>query len=178
MQPSCATVSCHSQAAAVSGLDFSTPDRGFISLTGLWIWIVDPLGTPASGCRMRDGTVVCQREHRSLVVPFDPAQSRLVHMLRADGAPRMPPDRVLAEADIRLIEEWILAGATETDSAATPPEIDAGADVAPDDAGVDDGSPSDGPALDGTAGDETPVEEGTPDGGAGDAQPQDAGTGS
>jgi hypothetical protein len=56
-------------------------------------------------------TTVCQREHRSLVVPFDPAQSRLVQMLRAQDAPRMPPDRPLPEADIRLIESWILSGA-------------------------------------------------------------------
>jgi hypothetical protein len=32
-------------------------------------------------------------------------------MLRADGANRMPPDRPLAEADVVLIERWILNGA-------------------------------------------------------------------
>jgi hypothetical protein len=34
-----------------------------------------------------------------------------VQMLRARGARRMPPDRPLPEADIRLVERWILAGA-------------------------------------------------------------------
>jgi hypothetical protein len=32
-------------------------------------------------------------------------------MMRAFGAARMPPDRPLAEADIVLVEDWILAGA-------------------------------------------------------------------
>lgn len=124
--PNCATVSCHSRAAAASGLDFSDPGRGFTSLTGLWIWIVDPSGTEANGCRNVKGTVVCQREHRALVVPFDPAQSRLVHMLRAENAPRMPPDRPLAEADIRLVERWILEGA-QFGSPARDSSVDSGA---------------------------------------------------
>ena len=34
-----------------------------------------------------------------------------MNTLRARGAPRMPPDRPLNEADIRLIEQWILDGA-------------------------------------------------------------------
>ncbi len=103
----------------MAGLDFSGPDSGFTSLTGLWIWIVDPSGTPDQGCRTVDGTTVCQRQQRSLVVPFDPAQSRLVQMLRAQNAPQMPPDRALPEADIRLIESWILAGAVD-DRAVVP----------------------------------------------------------
>jgi hypothetical protein len=48
---------------------------------------------------------------RQLVIPGNPGQSRIVNMMRAFGAARMPPDRPLAEADIALIEEWILAGA-------------------------------------------------------------------
>jgi hypothetical protein len=48
---------------------------------------------------------------RPLVVPFNPDQSRMVNMLRAIGANRMPPNRPLAEADIALIEEWVLTGA-------------------------------------------------------------------
>lgn len=128
--PNCATVSCHSRAAAVSGLDFSSADRGYTSLTGLWVWIVDPTGTAANGCRNVGNAVVCQREHRSLVVPFDPAQSRLVQMLRANGAARMPPDRPLAEGDIRLIEKWILNGAVasgSTPAITTDAATDAGA---------------------------------------------------
>jgi hypothetical protein len=135
IEPNCATVSCHSRAAAVSGLDFSSPDRGYTSLTALWVWIVDPQGTAENGCRSINGTMVCQREHRPLVVPFDPQQSRLIHMLRAANAPRMPPDRPLAAADIGLIETWIANGARrngETDGdrwMISPEAADGGVDA-------------------------------------------------
>jgi hypothetical protein len=129
-EPSCATASCHSRGIAAAGLDFSTPDRGFTSLTGLWVWIVDPNGTADRGCRTVDGSTVCQREHRSLVVPFDPDQSRLVQMLHARGAPRMPPDRPLPAVDIQLLESWILAGAIDdrhAEAASTTDPVTAGA---------------------------------------------------
>ena len=121
MQPSCATQSCHSRAAAVAGLDFSDPDRGFTSLTGLRVWVVDPMG--GAGCMSYRGQTVCQRDFRPLITPFNPEQSRLVNMLRARGARRMPPDRPLTEADIRLVEKWIRNGARHpepTDRATTP----------------------------------------------------------
>lgn len=149
MQPNCATTSCHSRAAAVAGLDFSDPDRGYISLTGLKVWVVDPGGK--DGCMNMAGVVVCQRNFRPLVTPYNPEQSRLINMLRARGASRMPPDRPLSEPDIRLIERWIRNGALKTgprdDAAAgeggrdagpsvtvtvTPPD---GAEVHPADAG-------------------------------------------
>ncbi len=151
IQPNCATTSCHGQAAAVSGLDFSTPDRGYASLTALWVWIVDPNGTIDNGCQQRGDQIVCQRNHRPLVTPFDPAQSRLTHMLRADGAPRMPPDRPLPEADIALIERWILNGARrhleDTGRDAAVP-LDGGGDRAGDGAGdgAGEGGGSDGGA--------------------------------
>jgi hypothetical protein len=148
LAPNCATTSCHSRAAAVSGLDFSDAERGFISLTGLWIWIVDPTGTAANGCQRVGNTVVCQREHRSLVVPFDPAQSRLVHMLRAEGASRMPPDRPLAQADIRLVESWILHGARRSDTTPDASLDAASADAAPADV---DASANDADARTGAA---------------------------
>jgi len=113
-QPSCATVSCHSPATAVAGLDFSTPDHGYTSLTALTIWVVNPAGTADQGCQTVDGTVVCAHPNRPLVVAYNPAESRLVNMLRARGAPRMPPDRPLPEADIALVERWILDGARRT----------------------------------------------------------------
>jgi hypothetical protein len=110
LAPSCATSSCHSRAAAVAGLDFSNPERAYISLTRLKVWVVDPNGT--AGCMRWNGTtVVCQRGFRPLVTPFNAEQSRIVNMLRARGAARMPPDRPLPEADIRLIEKWIRNGA-------------------------------------------------------------------
>ncbi len=111
LQPGCATSSCHSRAAAVAGLDFSDPERGYTSLTGLWVWIVDPNGTKSGNCKKVEGMVVCQRSFRPLVVPYNPGQSRVINMLRARGADRMPPDRPLSEADVRLIELWILNGA-------------------------------------------------------------------
>ena len=122
-QPSCASVSCHSRAAAAAGLDFSDPDRGYVSLTGLWVWIVDPLGTPDNNCKWTPQAQVCQRAFRPLVTPQNPGQSRLVHLLRARGASRMPPDRPLPEADLRLIERWILEGASRHPAA---PGVDAG----------------------------------------------------
>lgn len=115
IQPNCATTSCHSPAAAVSGLDFSTPERGFTSLTGLWVWLVvqPDAGAPPAGvpCSTMAGTLVCERQLRPLVTPYDPANSRLVNMLRARNAARMPPDRPLTEPDIRLVERWISNGA-------------------------------------------------------------------
>jgi hypothetical protein len=112
-QPTCATPSCHSPAAAVAGLDFSTPDSGYQSLTALWSWVVTPAdaAVPNVPCATVDRTFVCEEKLRPLVTPFDPAGSRLVNMLRARDAPRMPPDRPWPEADIELTERWILNGA-------------------------------------------------------------------
>jgi hypothetical protein len=120
-QLSCATVSCHSRATAVAGLDFSMPDHGYTSLTALTIWVVNPNGTADQGCQTVDGTVVCAHPNRPLVVAYNPAESRLVNMLRARGAPRMPPDRPLPEADIALVERWILDGARRTPDSAPAP---------------------------------------------------------
>ena len=139
LQPNCATSSCHGPAAAVAGLDFSTPDSGYASLTRLHVLVVEPAmdGGPGPGCGIIDGVTVCERDERPLVIPYDPDESRLVNMLRARDAPRMPPDRPLAEADIRLIERWILDGARQTDGPAPP-------DASPD-------SSADGGAADSAA---------------------------
>lgn len=130
-QPTCATPSCHSEAAAVSGLDFSTAPRGYLSLRALWTWVpvapgaaAPPGGTP---CATINGTLVCEEPLRPLVTPYDPAGSRVINMMRARGAPRMPPDRPLTEADIQLVERWILNGACEDGAACGPPIPDAGA---------------------------------------------------
>jgi hypothetical protein len=109
-QPACATSSCHSRAAAVAGVDLSDPDRGYRSLTAGTVWVPTPSGDPADGCRDIDGEIYCPHA-RPLVVPYNPAQSRVVAMLRALNAPRMPPDRPLPEVDIQLVERWILDGA-------------------------------------------------------------------
>lgn len=95
VQPNCATSSCHSEGAAVAGLNFATAAAGYRSLLDLH--------SVAQGRQTAP--------ERSLVSPGNPTQSRVVNMLRAAGARRMPPDRPLAEADIVLIETWILNGA-------------------------------------------------------------------
>jgi hypothetical protein len=46
-----------------------------------------------------------------LVLPGDVLRSRLAQVLRTDGEYRMPLDSPLPEADIALIETWILGGA-------------------------------------------------------------------
>jgi hypothetical protein len=97
VQPNCATSSCHSKASAVSGLNLSTAHDGWVSLRQL------------NQAPMSTGTM----PKRMMVLPYNPTESRMVHMLRADGARRMPPDRPLAVGDIELIERWILEGAQE-----------------------------------------------------------------
>ncbi len=98
IQPNCATSSCHSKAVAVAGLDFSTADDGYKGLMKQMLPSVNP----------DDGRDMIKRQ---LLLPGNPDQSRLVNMLRARGTWRMPPDRPLPEADIELIENWILTGA-------------------------------------------------------------------
>jgi hypothetical protein len=119
-QPTCATPSCHSRAVAVAGLDFSSPDRGYASLTAGSVLITNPQGMFDGGCTSPDGGAdageVCLAV-RQLVIPYNPEQSRLINVLRARNAPRMPPDRPLTEPDITLIENWILDGARQV----TPP---------------------------------------------------------
>ena len=116
LQPNCATASCHSRETAVAGLDLSTPDRGYQSLMAQEVLVATSGGSPAAGCQQVGATTFCPRA-RPLVTPYDPDQSRLVNMLRARGAPRMPPDRPLPEPDITLIENWILDGARQSSSA-------------------------------------------------------------
>jgi len=110
-EPNCATASCHSPGAAADGLNFADADSGYLSLTGLWVWIADPTGE-MTDCRDVDGLHLC-RHLRQFIEPYNPSQSRLIHLLRAQDAPRMPPDRPLPEVDIQLIERWILDGAHE-----------------------------------------------------------------
>jgi hypothetical protein len=138
-QPDCASGSCHSPGVAAAGLDFSDPDVGYSSLTRLWVWIVDRTKEGDANCGQAAGTTVCERPFRPLVTPFDPQQSRLVNMLRGRGALRMPPDRPLDEADIELVERWILNGAKKNDSDETvdaAPAADGMVD-AREDAGAD-----------------------------------------
>ena len=165
MQPNCATSSCHSRGAAVAGLDFSDVDRGYTSLTGLKVWIADPVGM--EGCTSISGTTVCQRNFRPLVTPYNPGQSRLVNMLRARDATRMPPDRPLPEADIELVEQWIRNGATLRRRGE-----DGGSDTG--DAAPSDAAPGDGPRVTVTVtGPDGQISTPNQDAAAGDSQPSD-----
>ncbi len=151
-QPSCATQSCHSRAAAVAGLDFSDPDRGYESLTALWVWVPNPTATDLRtlSCGTAAGQQVCEQRVRPLLTPYDPNESRVVNMLRARGASRMPPDRPLPEPDIELVERWILNGATRNPTAT--PAGDAGRrDGDARDSGPRDGGPADAKPRDGGA---------------------------
>jgi len=118
-EPNCATSGCHDQATAASGLDFSTPDRGYTSLTGSWLWIANFQSNTEHACVSNGGPSSCLKTSRSLVIPFDPAQSRLLQLLRGTAKPAMPPDRSLPTDDVALIEAWILNGATD-DRAGSP----------------------------------------------------------
>jgi hypothetical protein len=146
-QPSCATASCHSRARAVAGLDFSDPDRGYTSLTGLAAWVPDldvaPDGGVGDGCQAVGAIVYCAFD-RPLVSAFNPTQSRLMNVLRARSAPRMPPDRPLSEADISLVETWILDGARKSPGGPSAGEIPASTDGGLDAAGGHGGGGHDG----------------------------------
>jgi hypothetical protein len=172
MQPNCASQSCHSPGVAAAGLDFSDPDVGYSSLTRLWVWIVDPSKKGEAGCEQRAGTTVCEEPFRPLVTPYDPAQSRLINLLRGRNAPRMPPDRPLDEADIELVEDWILDGAKKTETDVNDSGLGGVTDAATStDVGPEDGG--DAPAGDGGAGDGSDA---LIDGAGGDAA-NDAGSG-
>lgn len=88
LRPSCATASCHSSQAKAGDVELETPEKAYESLLG-------PTGTG------------------DYVVPENPTGSKLMQLLRGENIARMPPDQPLPDADIALIEAWILAGARE-----------------------------------------------------------------
>jgi hypothetical protein len=89
--PACATVGCHSTAAATAGIDLSTPTTAYTFLTGRICG--QPIGPG------------------NYVVPGSPTFSTLVYQLRGTARTRMPPDNPLPEVEIQLIEQWIAEGA-------------------------------------------------------------------
>jgi len=104
IQPNCATSSCHSRLTASAGLDLSDIESGYRSLMAQKL--PDGSGRPRNEYNDKTGAP------RPLVTPGNPSGSRMLNMLRGFGAPLMPPDRPLPEADIALIESWILEGAS------------------------------------------------------------------
>jgi hypothetical protein len=85
IEPSCATVNCHSAVAnraAVALFDRATGYNDLVS--------------------------------RGFVLPGDqsePGMSPLLYLMNGKGSLRMPPDGALPQADIDLIDKWIKAGA-------------------------------------------------------------------
>jgi hypothetical protein len=100
IQPNCATSSCHSRGTAVAGLDLSSANVGW---NGLLRQHLPPLTDEVGKER--------SKVPRQLVLPYNPNESKMLNMLLARGTNRMPPDRPLADADIALVERWILLGA-------------------------------------------------------------------
>lgn len=82
-EPNCATAACHSAATAAEGLDFSSVEASRATF-------------------MRKGLVT---------VPDDPPANELIHVLTTSGELRMPVDGPLPDADLALIERWIINGA-------------------------------------------------------------------
>jgi hypothetical protein len=113
MAPNCATASCHSRGAAVSGLDLSTVDDGYASLM------------KQKATSFYYGEDMPEAVSRPLVTPCRPDQSRIINMMKARGAQRMPPDRPMSQSDIALVEQWILDGARKNPTDKDPCLVEA-----------------------------------------------------
>ena len=95
--PSCTTSSCHNEFNAQAGVKLQDREGAYTILLGATCEDEQPDEAPETG---------------NLVVPGSPETSRLMHLLIGDNVRRaMPPDRPLPDADIELIEAWILSGA-------------------------------------------------------------------
>ena len=95
--PGCATIGCHNDFSQTYGFRFSTKEGAYLGLTG-------------RACN--DDAEIPGEPPGNYVRAGHPDRSLLLSLMRGDDVPRrMPPDRGLAEADIALVEEWILEGA-------------------------------------------------------------------
>lgn len=94
IQPNCTSSACHSGMAGTAGLRFENLGATYVYLTG-------------RVCNSEDDAAA---DH-NFVVPYDPARSQLMYMLRGEDTWRMPPDVALPEVEIELVERWILEGA-------------------------------------------------------------------
>ena len=97
LAPSCATASCHTEAVSQAGIRLHTVESAYTMLVG----------------RPCDGDNLEEQAPRNFVDPGHPERSPLMYLLRGDEVRRaMPPDRLLPDPDIELIERWILEGAS------------------------------------------------------------------
>ena len=92
IEPSCATASCHSDFTRRAGVNFGFSDEAYFQLTQrhFVVQCAAPPATPDPGCLARAVE-----------------DSEVMHLMRAEGASRMPPDFPLPDADIQLIGAWI-----------------------------------------------------------------------
>ncbi|HEY2731159.1 MAG TPA: hypothetical protein VGK52_14550 [Polyangia bacterium] len=92
IEPSCATASCHSDFTRRAGVNFGFSDEAYFQLTQrhFVVQCAAPPATPDAACLAR---------------AVD--DSEVIHLMRAEGASRMPPDFPLPDADIQLIGAWI-----------------------------------------------------------------------
>ena len=94
--PSCLTSSCHTGSVSQAGVRLNTIDAAYTILVG----------------RPCDGQSPPGEAPRNYVDPGHPERSRLIDLLYGDDVRRpMPPDRLLPEGDVALVERWILEGA-------------------------------------------------------------------
>lgn len=95
LAPNCATASCHTEAVSQAGVRLDTVNTAYYMLVGR------PCDDP-----------LAEQAKLNFVYPGHPLRSQLMNLLRGDEVPKaMPPDRLLPEPDIDLIEQWILEGA-------------------------------------------------------------------
>jgi len=92
IQPNCATSRCHAKGSAAFGVQLDSLEGGYTVLVGS----PPSAGAPAG---------------RNFVVPGDPSAPKRMYLLARQATERMPPDAPLPEADIALVERWILEGA-------------------------------------------------------------------
>lgn len=91
--PNCATSGCHSDLAEVAEINLESFDEAYEELTG-------------RPCHDDE------RDTRAYVNPGQPENSQLMFLLLGFEVPRaMPPDVQLPEAEVDLVERWILEGA-------------------------------------------------------------------
>jgi len=92
--PNCTASACHSRLSSAFGIGLFDREGAYVALTGTVCGQDDP-AQPA----------------RNFIAPGDPARSKLIALLRGTEVGPMPPDVALPEAEIDLIERWILEGA-------------------------------------------------------------------
>lgn len=89
IKPNCTSSNCHTDISKAAGISFDDRLEGYRALAG----------------------VECGQTARDLVVASQPASSKLMYLILGQEVRVMPPDVPLAEAEIDLIERWIMEGA-------------------------------------------------------------------